>query len=66
MNIDDVITHFGGLKATADALGRSKQSVHHWVKAKKIPLICQFHIESVTQGRFKADTSGLPFQLVIQ
>jgi len=65
MNIDDVLRHFGGLTATAIALGRSKQSVHHWVKSKKIPLICQCHIESITQGQFKADTSGLPFQLVV-
>ncbi|MEE9223019.1 MAG: Cro/CI family transcriptional regulator [Nitrosomonadaceae bacterium] len=66
MNIDEVITHLGGLKATADALGRSKQSVFHWVKTKKIPLIAQCHIEHVTHGHFKADTSGLPFELVVQ
>ncbi len=66
MNIDEVITHFGGLQATANALNRSKQSVHHWVKTKKIPLISQCHIEHLTHGQFKADTSGLPFQLVVQ
>ncbi len=66
MNIDEVITHFGGLQPTANALGRSKQSVHHWVKTKKIPLISQCHIEHLTMGQFKADTSDLPFKLVIQ
>ena len=66
MNIDEVIAHFGGLQATANALDRSKQSVHHWVKTKKIPLISQCHIQFVTDGQFMADTSDLPFELVVR
>ncbi len=66
MNIDEVITHFGGPTATANALGRSKQCVHHWAKTKKIPLMTQCHIQHLTEGQFQADVSGLPFKLVVQ
>ena len=66
MDIVDVIDHFGGLQPTADALNTSKQCVYAWSKTKRIPLIQQCHIEHVSGGKFKADTSALPFELIVQ
>ena len=66
MDISRVVDHFGGLQRTAEAIGCSKQRIAHWVNSGKIPLIQQCHIEHVTQGEFVADTSHLPFELVVQ
>lgn len=65
MNIEKVVKHFGGLQKTGDELGISRQCVFHWVKTKNIPLIQQCHIEYVTKGKFTADTSDLPFELLV-
>lgn len=65
MDIEQVITHFGGIQRTADALDESKQCVYNWVKTKKIPLFHQCHIEHVTQGELVAHTSDLPFGLKV-
>lgn len=65
MDINLVVDHFGGLQATASALGSSKQVVHHWKKTKNIPFIWQCHIEHATEGKFSADTTEFPFQMEI-
>lgn len=52
MKKQDVINHFGSVKAVADALGITVQSVYEW--PEDIPLGRQYQIELLTKGKLKA------------
>lgn len=56
MNYSDVIKHFGGVQALADALGIKKQAIYQW--GGVIPRLRQFEIEALTEGKFKAQAAA--------
>lgn len=53
MTKQDVLTHFGGTVAAANALGRTKGAVSQWPDV--LPMNLQFEIEGRTGGKLKAD-----------
>lgn len=53
MDIEEVITHFGGVMQTAMRLGVTRQAVYDWRKSGKIPFARQAQIELETNGHFK-------------
>jgi DNA-binding transcriptional regulator YdaS (Cro superfamily) len=54
MTYEQVINHFGGVTAAANALNVSKSAVSQWRK-DGITIPRQCHIELVTGGALKAD-----------
>lgn len=54
MDIDKVIEHYGGTSETCDALGVTKGAISQWRK-DGIPELRQFQIETLTDGKFKAE-----------
>lgn len=56
MDIQQVISHFDGIPATARALGVSYQAVREWKQQGRIPVTRRYQIEVVTKGKLKADS----------
>jgi DNA-binding transcriptional regulator YdaS (Cro superfamily) len=52
MDINAVITHFGGVSAMAARLGVTRMAVYQWKKAGVIPFPRQAQIELETGGTF--------------
>ena len=52
MNKNDALSHFGGVIATANALGISHAAVSKW--GEKIPMRRAYEIERLTDGKLKA------------
>lgn len=50
-----IIEHFGGVQATASALGIDRQAVYKWKWNNAIPRLRAFEIERLTNGKLKAD-----------
>lgn len=57
MTPDELIAHFGGISATARALGVKPPSVSEWKAAGRVPPGRQYQIEVVTDGALRADRS---------
>lgn len=55
MTVNEVIKFFGGVGATARAMGIKQPSVSKWRKNKRIPYLRQLDIEKHTEGKLKAD-----------
>ena len=55
MKFKQVVEHFGGIRQTAEALGISYQAVRSWREKGEIPEVRQFHIQTVTKNKLKAD-----------
>jgi DNA-binding transcriptional regulator YdaS (Cro superfamily) len=56
MTPTQVIKHFGGVHATARALGIRQPSVSEWRRNKKVPYFRQLDIEKLTKYKLKAET----------
>jgi DNA-binding transcriptional regulator YdaS (Cro superfamily) len=52
--IDKVIEHFGGVAATARALGVSQPAVCQWLLNGVLPPRRAIEVEEMTHGHFKA------------
>lgn len=63
MDIEKVISHFGGVKPLSQALNIFPQAVYLW-KARGIPKARQYEIETLTKGVFVADRSHLNKELL--
>lgn len=53
MRTDEAVTHFGGVKKLADALGIGRAAVYQWGDSPPIDRQCQ--IEIVSGGVLRAD-----------
>lgn len=53
MDIEQVIKHFGGVKALAKVLDVYPQVIYQW-KANGIPLLRQYQIQVLTSGKFQS------------
>ena len=60
MTKQEVIEFFGGVHATARALGISQPSVTNW---RQIPAIRQLQIERLTDGRLRAGPECDPYRV---
>jgi hypothetical protein len=49
MKKTDAIAHFGGIMATADVLGISRQAVHKWPET--VPINQAWKIERISGGK---------------
>lgn len=52
MKKSDALSHFGGVIATANALGISHAAVSKW--SDEIPMLRAYEIERLTEGQLKA------------
>lgn len=55
MTPEQVIKHFDGEQAAADALGCTRQIVNFWLNSGKIPLKTQAFIQLKSGGKLKAE-----------
>jgi len=53
MDKTKIIRHFGGVAATAGALGISRNAVYKW--GEEVPMLRQYQIEKLTNGEFRAE-----------
>ena len=60
---NDVLNHFGGVGATAAALGLSQPSVSNW--ADPLPELRQLQIERMTQGEMRAGPECDPYRVPV-
>lgn len=51
MKTADVVSHFGGVRQAADALGISTQAIYRW--GDEVPLMRQAHVQVMTGGKLK-------------
>lgn len=58
MTPDELIAHFGGISATARALGVKPPSVSEWKAAGRVPPGRQYQVEVVTGGALRAGADG--------
>ena len=58
MTPDQVIKHFGGEQAAAEALECTRQIVNYWRNQGHIPLKTQAFIQVKTNGKLRADLNG--------
>jgi transcriptional repressor of cell division inhibition gene dicB len=56
MTKTDALTYFGSVSATAKAIGISDAAVSQW--PERIPLLRQYQIAAVTQGRLQVDADA--------
>ena len=59
MTYDQIVNHYGGVRAAARALNLSPASVHSW-KEHGVPGLRQYQIDHATKGRLQVDQSLLP------
>lgn len=59
MNPQKVIKHFGGIPATATALGIKAPSIYEWLEAGNVPELRQYQIQLATNSKFRADKPAL-------
>lgn len=59
MKPKDALSHYGTQLALADALNLKQSSIAKWVKSGAIPQLRQLQIESITNGKLKADKTIL-------
>lgn len=55
MTVDELISFFGSISATARALGVKDPSVSEWRATGVVPELRQYQAELATNGRLKAD-----------
>lgn len=55
MTLDEVIEHFGNLTRACDALGIAKQNTTKWKERDYIPLLQQYRIAELTDGKLMPD-----------
>lgn len=58
MKKQQVIDHFGSVRAVSDALGITYQSVREW--PEEVPEGRQFQIQVITNGQLTVDPGLLP------
>jgi hypothetical protein len=51
----DVIRFYGSVRDIAQATGVSYQAVYKWQETDTIPPVRQYHFETLTEGKLKAD-----------
>jgi len=59
MSPDALIAHFGGVNATARALGVEPPSVSEWKTQGVVPELRQYQAEIATGGKLRADKRAL-------
>lgn len=59
MTADELIAHFGGVAATARALGVKDPSVSEWKASGIVPELRQYQAEIASEGKLKADKPAL-------
>lgn len=55
MRKSDVLTHFGGVQATADALHITRAAVYQWGEA--VPTGTAYRLQVMTGGKLQVDPS---------
>lgn len=58
MEPDALISFFGGVNATARALGVKPPSVSEWRAVGRVPHVRQYQVEVLTDGALRADRNG--------
>lgn len=53
MKKSDVVKHFGSNRATAEALGVTKQAVNNW--GAVVPEAVAYRVQAITEGALKVD-----------
>ena len=56
MTTDEVIEHYGGVRALALALGVTTQTIYAW--GRYPPIGRQFQLELATKGKLRAGTAS--------
>jgi hypothetical protein len=60
MTIDDALQYFGGQAPWAQAMQSSPQRINNWCRHGQIPLLAQYQIEALTNGKLKRDADSKP------
>lgn len=55
MQPNQVVEHFGGIRATARALKIAAPSVSNWIKRGAVPALRQYQLEHLTNGKLKME-----------
>ena len=55
MNIQEAELYFGNLSKLCRAIGHTTQAATHWRRQGYIPMLQQYRIERLTEGKLKAD-----------
>lgn len=58
MTVEEVLNYYGGVVATAKALGIRSPSVSEWVRRGYVPQGRQWEIQAKTAGKLQADQEG--------
>lgn len=59
MTANELIAHFGNVRATARALGVKDPSVSEWKTTGIVPELRQYQAEIATGGKLRADVPAL-------
>lgn len=59
MRARELVDHFGGVTATAMALGVKAPSVSEWLANDEVPELRQYQAEIATEGKLRADKPAL-------
>lgn len=51
MTITQLVKHYGSLYAVANVLGISRQVLTRWKKDNKVPILQQYRLEILTEGK---------------
>ena len=60
MDVETVIMYFGGITATARALGVAAPSVSEWRKTGRVPRMRQYQIQVLTRGKLTMPEPAKP------
>ncbi|MDX1486601.1 MAG: Cro/CI family transcriptional regulator [Acidiferrobacterales bacterium] len=52
--LENVVDHFGGKAALAEALGVTRPAVSQWIAAGALPPFRAVQVERITKGAFRA------------
>lgn len=62
MTVKEVLDYFGGMRATAEAVGVRFQSVHQWKTDDKVPEGRQWQIQALSASQLTVDPELLKKQ----
>jgi len=54
MTLEETLKYYGSVKAMADSIGVSRQTIYLWKEKGRIPFARQAQIELETKGKLKA------------
>ena len=60
MTPKQAVREYGGVRLMAFALNVTRQSIHGWLKKRKMPYAWQCVVEKQTGGRLQARNGGKP------